>query len=315
MTTSRHAYLLNSVFIGGLLLLLLNDHVLKAAYGNVLTGKLSDFAGVLILPLFLRFVTGRSNLLCIGLTVWVFTWWKSPLSQGAIDLVNGLTSLHWVRVVDYTDLLAFLILPFSRCVLERPERFALRLPAARQLTAYALVPLTLAAFVATSYDEEIELDSTTLSCCASVPVNFTIDSSSIFIPSAFTPDGDGINDVFRPILDSNIIRLDLLEIRSNEDFSTVYQADSITDFVNFAGWDGMVGDSIPAASFSYSVLVTFSDNVIRGFSGTICSLPCVGVNGQPVPELLDSCAFSTQFDPVAGGFDPALPSFIDPSCF
>ncbi|MGB3547731.1 MAG: hypothetical protein WBA17_12195, partial [Saprospiraceae bacterium] len=99
MTTSRHAYLFNSVFIGGLLLLLLNDHILKAAYGNVLTGKLSDFAGVLILPLLLRFVTGRSSLLCIGLTVWFFTWWKSPLSQGAIDLVNGLTSLHWVRVV------------------------------------------------------------------------------------------------------------------------------------------------------------------------------------------------------------------------
>ncbi len=314
MTNSRHAYLLNSVFVGGLLLLLLNDHVFKAAYGNALTGKLSDFAGVLILPLFLRFVTGRSTVFCLGLTVCFFTWWKSPLSQPAIDLINGFGALHLVRMVDYTDLLAFLILPLSWRVLEQPQGFLLRLPAARQLAGYALLPLTLVAFAATSIDNDLEPDSTITTCCVSPPVNFSDGTSRIYVPTAFSPDGDGVSDFFFPILDSNIIRLDLMEVRSNQDFSTVFQADAITDFANFMGWDGMVGDSIPAASFTFNIFVTFSDSITRGFSGTVCSLPCEAISGQPVPELLDSCAFSTQYDPVIG-FDPSTQSFFDGSCF
>ena len=41
--------ILNPYFIIGLSVLLLNDFYLKAAYGNFVTGKLSDFAG---LPIF-----------------------------------------------------------------------------------------------------------------------------------------------------------------------------------------------------------------------------------------------------------------------
>jgi len=55
-STPRSAYLCNLAFIVGLGLLLLNDHVLKATYGNWFTGKLSDVAGLLIFPLFLQFV-------------------------------------------------------------------------------------------------------------------------------------------------------------------------------------------------------------------------------------------------------------------
>ena len=39
-------------FMTGLILLLLNDFIFKEMYGNWLTGKLSDFTGLFIFPLF-----------------------------------------------------------------------------------------------------------------------------------------------------------------------------------------------------------------------------------------------------------------------
>lgn len=46
--------LLHPALLGALVVLVLNDHVLKRTCPGVLTGKLSDFAGVLLLPLFLH---------------------------------------------------------------------------------------------------------------------------------------------------------------------------------------------------------------------------------------------------------------------
>jgi hypothetical protein len=59
--------LLHPVALGGLLLLLLNDHVLKAAWPGIVTGKLSDCAGLVLAPLVVqaswevgRWTLGRS---------------------------------------------------------------------------------------------------------------------------------------------------------------------------------------------------------------------------------------------------------------
>ena len=48
------AALIHPVSIAAVVLLGLNDHVLKRAAPGVLSGKLSDFAGVVLLPLFLH---------------------------------------------------------------------------------------------------------------------------------------------------------------------------------------------------------------------------------------------------------------------
>lgn len=47
------ALLLHPVSLLAIAILLINDHVLKAMWGNTLTGKLSDGAGILIVPLLL----------------------------------------------------------------------------------------------------------------------------------------------------------------------------------------------------------------------------------------------------------------------
>ena len=108
---ARTTYLLHPAFIFSLLLLAINDWYLKGAYANMLTGKLSDIAGLIAFTLFLfHFFPGRKKAVLTGVILF-FAWWKSPLSSPVIFFLNGQWHIPVQRVIDYTDLLALLPLP------------------------------------------------------------------------------------------------------------------------------------------------------------------------------------------------------------
>ena len=54
----RSALLIHPVFTGALALLLVNDHLLKHRYGGVVTGTLSDVAGVVLTAVALAVLGG-----------------------------------------------------------------------------------------------------------------------------------------------------------------------------------------------------------------------------------------------------------------
>jgi hypothetical protein len=98
-------------FLAALTILLLNDFWLKSQFPGLVTGKLSDFAGIAViaLPLLAAFPR-EARAIYLGLAA-AFLWWKSPLSGPFIAVVNELLPTRIGRVVDYTDLLALLVLP------------------------------------------------------------------------------------------------------------------------------------------------------------------------------------------------------------
>ena len=106
-------------FTGAVGLLLLNDFILKQTLHNWLTGKLSDFAGVFILPLFLAIFFPKRIKTIIPASALFFVFWKSPWSSGLIEWINMLPLFSYSRVVDYTDLIALLILPLSYWIYSR----------------------------------------------------------------------------------------------------------------------------------------------------------------------------------------------------
>lgn len=111
--TNTTSILISPGFVIGLGLLLLNDFVFKATFHNWLTGKLSDFAGLFIFPLFFAaFFPEQKKWIYWGTAVG-FVFWKSEFSQGFIDLWNTQPYYHIDRVVDYSDLIALLVLPLS----------------------------------------------------------------------------------------------------------------------------------------------------------------------------------------------------------
>jgi hypothetical protein len=113
MKSSKVSLLLHPFFIANVLMLLLNDFYLKYAYHNLLTGKLSDVAGIAAFALLLTALfPGRKKFVFV-FTALFFIWWKSPVSGPVIDLLNREFLLPVNRVIDYTDYLALLILPVA----------------------------------------------------------------------------------------------------------------------------------------------------------------------------------------------------------
>lgn len=139
-------------FILSLSLLLLNDLVFKNMFHNWVSGKASDFAGLLAFPLFwMAFFPSKRNWIFIGTAV-AFAFWKSPASQFLIDGWNGLEILPLHRVVDATDLMALLILPLGYRIAGRGAELAM-------VPVPAVAPALIAsfAFVATSYKTDVPL--------------------------------------------------------------------------------------------------------------------------------------------------------------
>lgn len=120
---NRKYYLLNYIFILGIILLFLNDHFFKWQFSNWITGKLSDFIGLLILPFLLSFIFPKYIKWNVILTGVFFLFWKSPFSQGFIDFYNSITFIEITRVVDYSDLIALSILPLSYFFIKRLKDF------------------------------------------------------------------------------------------------------------------------------------------------------------------------------------------------
>jgi hypothetical protein len=98
-------------FVLALAALLVNDALLKQAYPGLLTGKLSDFAGlaVVALPLFAAFPR-HARAIYLAL-IGAFLWWKSPASDTFIAFMNDAQPLLIGRTVDYGDLIALAVLP------------------------------------------------------------------------------------------------------------------------------------------------------------------------------------------------------------
>ncbi len=103
-------------FIGGLVVLFLNDFILKDLFSNWFTGKLSDFAGLFVFALFWIALFPKYRKLVLACIALAFVFWKSAYAQGFIDFWNEYAPFTIARVVDSTDLLALSALPIANRV-------------------------------------------------------------------------------------------------------------------------------------------------------------------------------------------------------
>lgn len=115
------------------------------------------------------------------------------------------------------------------------------------MTRFApILPIILAAllavlFLAACRDEAAPLlDNPYEYCCGDIPVEFDLFSTSVFIPSAFSPDADGINDYFQPyIFYGEFMDSFVYDIRiTDEKGFHLHRATSATFSYHREGWDG-----------------------------------------------------------------------------
>ncbi|MEU4626536.1 hypothetical protein AB0G04_41965 [Actinoplanes sp. NPDC023801] len=155
------AWLAHPVTVVALALLIVNDHVLKAAYPGWVTGKLSDVAGMVLAPPLLAALAGliaprlafrRLAVVAIVAVGAGFTFVKL-WSYGA-ELASATWSLLTPSLVraDPTDLLALPFLAVARWTADRPasRRWL------RALRLAVVLPVALFGVAATSSDEPRE---------------------------------------------------------------------------------------------------------------------------------------------------------------
>ena len=140
-------------FITGLTILLLNDLILKAVYGNWITGKLSDFAGLFVFSIFWSTFLPKYKKAIFWLTSLFFIFWKSAYSQSFIDFLNGFSIIQIHRVIDYSDYISLLILPVAYYVETQKEKAFLF-----KMNPAISIVLSSFAFMATSYRTNIEMN-------------------------------------------------------------------------------------------------------------------------------------------------------------
>jgi hypothetical protein len=146
---NRNNYLVfNWIFIVGLLLLALNDHYFKQHYTSWLTGKLSDFAGLLIFPMFLLFLFPRLSTWSVIITGLSFIFWKTPFSAGFIEVYNKVALIPVTRTVDYSDYIALSVLPLSWYLMKHIDKYRVSNFMPVFLRFLAMVPIALV-FMAT----------------------------------------------------------------------------------------------------------------------------------------------------------------------
>ncbi|MCC9062041.1 hypothetical protein [Flavobacterium piscisymbiosum] len=105
--------LAHPVFLVSLLILLLNDFILKTVFHNYLTGKLSDFAGLLAFPFFWSVLfPKRTKEIHIAVALF-FVFWKSSFSEAFIDFFG------FYRVVDFSDNIALVSILVSFWLLKQ----------------------------------------------------------------------------------------------------------------------------------------------------------------------------------------------------
>ena len=102
-------------------------------------------------------------------------------------------------------------------------------------------------------------------------VKLTCDKNNLFIPTAFTPNNDGLNDFFYPI-STGVFKILSLRI-FNRKGELVFQNGSFKPNDKTKGWDGKYkGQIADEGSYVYSIEIICNNNNSLSFSGNILLL-------------------------------------------
>ena len=151
MNKSQGNLFFHPLFLSSLALLLLNDLFFKYQFHNWLTGKLSDFAGLLVFSIFFITIFPSRKKLVLILIALLFCWWKSSLSTPLIYFLNTKSGIPINRVIDYTDLFALFILPLALYL--KPVKY--KETVLRKCIAYIIAFISVTAFTATSLPRKL----------------------------------------------------------------------------------------------------------------------------------------------------------------
>ena len=125
---------------------------------------------------------------------------------------------------------------------------------------------------ATTYTVRIiDEDGCTASASTSVSLQPSVDLE-VFVPSAFSPNNDGINDIFLPFVGSRVARINFFFVYDRWG-EPVHQVSDVAPNDLSAGWDGTFrGKLLNTSVFVWTAEVEYIDGTIELFEGDVTML-------------------------------------------
>lgn len=113
-------------------------------------------------------------------------------------------------------------------------------------------------------------------CCGLQPVDFEHSNGSIYMPNVFTPNGDGINDLFYPFISDEILEVQGFTILSASGDTVIFSRPTVLyDRLNEFAWNGLRRDgTLYRGRFKYGMRVISKDFKLRLLEGEACSVLC-----------------------------------------
>ena len=178
-----------------------------------------------------------------------------------------------------------------------------------------LFPLVLVCLLFFACKNEDDLPDPLESCCDIPPMIILDDESRVFIPNAFSPNGDGPNDelrIFGQFTDSispfKIVNITIADINGQLIHEQAVDMEFGIPVSGIKVWDGSNADGqILEGVYNFEVNVEFTNGNSFSHPGRVCSrvgapLPCVDNEAN--------CIFGTQHNGF-GGYDPSMSSQED----
>ncbi len=140
-------------------------------------------------------------------------------------------------------------------------------------------------------------------CCGTKPVEFTFGLSKVYIPNVFTPNGDGLNDVFFPYISSDIVDVQDFTILSAVGDTVLFQRPSFNydDIQNYA-WKGAryfpngTYKSDYQGLFKYNMRIANKSGQSQYVEGEACLIRCG--KDTKIFKTKSGCFYPDQADAV-----------------
>lgn len=140
-------------------------------------------------------------------------------------------------------------------------------------------------------------------CCGTKPYEFSYGNAKVFIPNVFTPNGDGLNDIFMPFISNDIIEVqDYSILCANGDTLLFSRPTFKYDEYEKYAWNGnrFTGSGVFASEyigmFKYGMRLINAAGRSQVLEGEACVIRC-GKEAK-VFKNRDGCFYADQAEAV-----------------